>query len=189
MLRARTAGLDPTMRLDTWQNHRTCNTTGPCSLTLRPCGSPRTATGSSSLARSASARPTWPPRGTHRGPPPAQRALHPRAGHGRPNDVAASVMPGRFHQQPPRMGVPRIGDRPKRPRLPELDSDGVRPTNAPITRAGQLVPVTDLDRQPERSQRGHPSQAAQPLHDGSELAVCPRPSPRSRRPAGRDARW
>jgi hypothetical protein len=51
MLRARTAGLDPTMRLDTWRNRQTCNTTGPCSLTWPPCDSPRTATGLAAFRR------------------------------------------------------------------------------------------------------------------------------------------
>ena len=46
MLRARAAGLDPAMRLDTWDDHRDLPYDRHCSPTWPPCGSPRPATAS-----------------------------------------------------------------------------------------------------------------------------------------------
>ena len=95
-------------------------------------------------------------------------------------------MPGGLDQQPAGVGIAGLGDRSLR----------ASPTGRGLGRhqtqvgadggSGEPVPVADLDRQSEPGQRGHPPQAAQPLHDGvnslfiaiSVIAL----SSRSRRP-------
>src|SRR5206468_9147158 len=85
--------------------------------------------------------------------------------------VAGAVMPGGFDKKPADVSVAGLGHRALNSGPSGGELAGNQPDEGPDGVAGEPVPVTDLDREPEGGQRGDPAQARQPSHDRGEFAV------------------
>ena len=97
---------------------------------------------------------------------PCGRRRHvPAAPQHRPGPIRGAVMPGSFDQQASCVPVAGLGHRALRPATAGGIFRGHQAQVGADGAAGQAVPVPDLGGQPERGQRGDPTDAAQPLHD------------------------
>src|SRR6185295_933705 len=118
--------------------------------------------------------------GTGRG-----RGLIPPVPKYRSGPVGAAVVPGGFNQQPPHVGVTGLGDRALRPAGPGGILAGNQPQIGADARAGEAVPVADLDRQREplnvEMPRRHASRRVSGLNSLSAASAVIFSSRRARR--------
>ena len=95
------------------------------------------------------------------------RSLVPPRRNHRPDVIPRPAMPGSLHQVPTSMVLPVLGIDPCTREGPDECSDGTKPTNDPMVKAGESIPVTDFHGPREPGQGGHPSQTTHPADGGT----------------------